>query len=268
MSERLPSSKQDDVFAFSLGIVLAVFCTWFGAFSTTFWSYILYTFALFFWLGGIGVYLEISEYLLTQFLGGLIGLFFLVVAYGYDSLLVKLFWGGIGSFFLIYPFYEDYIKEDENRESRRKEGSKVKGVSSSTSTSFKTTNNKEEDILSEIGDDEFEELVAEIWSEKGWNTNVTTSSLDKGIDVIAKRKDIYEKKALIQVKNYSKGNKVSSTEIQQYASLKQQENNVDEVIMVAKSSFTSNAENRAKDLNVKLVSGEKVEELIEEFINK
>lgn len=121
--------------------------------------------------------------------------------------------------------------------------------------------------LDDIGDDEFEELVADIWEEKGWNTEVTQSSQDKGIDVIAEKEDLYHQKALIQAKNYSKGNKVSSEEVQQYASLKQQENNVDEVIIVAKSSFTSNAENRAKDLNVKLVSGENLKKLQKEYLN-
>lgn len=121
--------------------------------------------------------------------------------------------------------------------------------------------------LEDMDDDEFEELVADIWEEKGWNTKVTQSSQDKGIDVIAKKNDLYDQKVLIQAKNYSQGNKVTSSEIQQYASLRQQENNVDEVIIVTKSSFTSSAKYRSDDLNVKLVSGEELDELYEEYIN-
>ena len=114
--------------------------------------------------------------------------------------------------------------------------------------------------------DEFEYHVADLWEKQGWNTEVTSSTADKGIDVIARKNDIYPEKALIQAKKYEPGNKVTSREVQQYSSLKQQENEVDEVIIVTTSSFTSNARDRAKDLNVKLINKNGLSQLRERYM--
>lgn len=42
--------------------------------------------------------------------------------------------------------------------------------------------------LREMDPYEFEELVADIWEYQGWETTVTTSSNDMGIDVIEKKR--------------------------------------------------------------------------------
>jgi HJR/Mrr/RecB family endonuclease len=42
--------------------------------------------------------------------------------------------------------------------------------------------------LRQIDACEFEELVADIWEHRGWEITVTTSSNDKGIDVITKKR--------------------------------------------------------------------------------
>lgn len=67
-------------------------------------------------------------------------------------------------------------------------------------------------ILSKVrhmSPDEFERLVAEIWQKQGWNTQLTRGSADRGIDVIATKKDDFEKRRhLIQVKRYGENTKV------------------------------------------------------------
>ena len=110
--------------------------------------------------------------------------------------------------------------------------------------------------FTDLDPEEFEYYVADIWEKKGWNVEVTQASNDKGIDIIATKSDPFQQKQLIQAKQYSADNPVSSTDIQQYASLYQQEKNVDSVIIVTTSYFTSAAEERAEDLNVKLIDGE------------
>ncbi|WP_414838279.1 restriction endonuclease [Candidatus Nanosalina sp. VS9-1] len=107
-----------------------------------------------------------------------------------------------------------------------------------------------------INEYEFEEIVGNVWSERGWETQVTRSSNDRGIDIVAEKQHPYYQKILIQAKRYSAGNKVGSKEIQQYYSLKDQEDNVDQVLIITTSSFTKPAERRAQDLNVKLINGE------------
>jgi ribosomal protein S27AE len=102
---------------------------------------------------------------------------------------------------------------------------------------------------------EFEELVADIWEQRGWETSVTTGSSDRGIDVIAEKSSPFTQKQLIQAKRYSVGNKIGSPSIQQYSSLRHQEGDVDAVVVVTTSSFSSQAKRTAEDLNVKLIDG-------------
>lgn len=103
---------------------------------------------------------------------------------------------------------------------------------------------------------EFEQFVAEVWSAQGWQTQVTTPQGDRGIDIVATRETPVPEKHLIQVKRYASNNTVGSPDVQQYASLKQQQPNVDVVTIVTSGQFSAQAEDIANDLNVKLVNGE------------
>lgn len=118
--------------------------------------------------------------------------------------------------------------------------------------------------LRQMDEYEFEQLVADMWERWGWETTVTTSSGDSGIDVIAEKNSPFSQKHLIQAKRYSVCNKVGSPDIQQYSSLKQQENNVDAVVVVTTSSFTKQAERAAGNLNVKMIDGNDIHSIISE----
>ena len=118
--------------------------------------------------------------------------------------------------------------------------------------------------LRQMDEYEFEELVADVWEAQGWNTTVTSGSNDRGVDVFAEKKSPFQQKMLIQAKRYGESNKVGGPEIREYASLKQQEDNVDSVVIVTTSSFTPQAQQIAQDLNVKLIDGS----LFSEMVNK
>lgn len=109
---------------------------------------------------------------------------------------------------------------------------------------------------------EFERLIAELWSKQGWRTQVTQEIGDRGIDVVATKNNPVSEKHLIQVKRYGENNSVGSPDVQQYASLRQQEDSVDAVVIVTSSQFTTQAKEVADDLNVKLVDGNELCELI------
>lgn len=117
--------------------------------------------------------------------------------------------------------------------------------------------------LQEMNEYAFEEFVAELWRKQGWETEVTTGAGDKGIDVIAKTDYPVEQTHLIQVKRYAPGNKVSSSEIQQYGSLRRQED-ADSVIVVTTSSFTEQGTELSNSLNVKLIDGDRLCDIIRE----
>lgn len=117
-------------------------------------------------------------------------------------------------------------------------------------------------LLQSVDGYDFEELVADVWEARGWQTRVTSGSRDRGVDVVATRRTPFKEKHVVQAKRYSEGNKVGSEEIQRYASLRQQESNADAVVVVTTSEFTSQAESVGADLNVKLVDGATLAELI------
>jgi predicted outer membrane protein len=113
---------------------------------------------------------------------------------------------------------------------------------------------------------EFENFVGEVWSELGWETEVTKGAQDRGIDVVAQRDD---KTELIQVKRYAIDNKVGSNEVRKYATLYQQESDADSIALVTASSFTRQAEELADDLDVRTIDGDYLYDYVKESgINK
>ncbi|MFC6757405.1 MULTISPECIES: restriction endonuclease [Haloarcula] len=123
----------------------------------------------------------------------------------------------------------------------------------------------DEEILKKlqgIDEYEFEALVAELWEKQGWNTTVTSGSNDRGVDVIAEKNTPFYQKQLIQAKRYSPDSKVGSPDIQQYSSLRHQMDNVDSVVVVTTSDFTLQAQEAAKNLNVKIIDGKQFISLI------
>lgn len=118
--------------------------------------------------------------------------------------------------------------------------------------------------LQSMDEYDFEHFVADLWEEMGWDCEVSTGSNDKGIDVRARKTRPYDQKVLIQAKRYSDGNKVGSPEVQQYYSLKDQEENVDKVLIITTSSFSRNAKQLADSLNVKLIDGDDLVDLVDQ----
>ncbi|WP_280535412.1 restriction endonuclease [Halopenitus sp. POP-27] len=124
-----------------------------------------------------------------------------------------------------------------------------------------------DNILSElrqIDPDDFEYFIADLWSRQGWETQVTKKSKDRGLDVIAEKESPVFRRQAIQAKLNAKDNKITRPQIQQYNSLKNQEPEPDVVIIITASSFTSDAKAAAENLNVKLVSGEELVNIISE----
>lgn len=116
--------------------------------------------------------------------------------------------------------------------------------------------------LQEMDDYDFEHFVADLWERQGWNCTVSQASIDAGIDVTATKSTPYNQKKLIQVKRYGPNTTVGGPEIQQYASLKHQQSDADSVVVVTSNGFTKSAKERARDLNVKLVDGDSLENLV------
>lgn len=119
------------------------------------------------------------------------------------------------------------------------------------------------DEIAALSPREFEHFIADLWSERGWETSVTTRSGDDGIDVIAERNEFYPQKLLIQVKHVVDGESLNRRHIQQYAYLHQKDN-VDEVIVVTNGDFTRGAWESAETANIKLIGCGTLIELIKD----
>lgn len=120
------------------------------------------------------------------------------------------------------------------------------------------------DVLATLNPQDFERFIADLWQRQGWQTGVTSSTGDRGIDIIAERSFPYSETCLIQAKCYSPPNKIGSEEVRKYATLDQQEN-ADTILIVTSSEFTSPARSLGEDLGVKLISGEQLLAIIGEI---
>lgn len=116
--------------------------------------------------------------------------------------------------------------------------------------------------IDELSPREFEEFVADLWEEFGYETTVTKQSGDRGKDVIAQQQYPAEETIHIQAKAHSESNKVRSGTIQKSAGLYQQ--GADHVIVVTTSEFTEPARNLSSEVDVELKDRQDIYELVQE----
>ncbi len=109
---------------------------------------------------------------------------------------------------------------------------------------------------------DFEHFVGDLWERMGWQTEVSTATADKGVDVIARKSSPYEQTLVIQAKRYGPNTTVGSPEVQQYASLRHQYDGVDKVLLVTTNRYTNQGKELAERLNVKCINGDELVQLI------
>lgn len=115
--------------------------------------------------------------------------------------------------------------------------------------------------LQAMDDERFEHFVADLWSREGWQTTVSRQSRDKSLDVLAEKAAPYHQRHAIQAKRYRDGNNVGGPKISEYASLRDQFD-ADAAVVVTTSGFTRDARERAATLNVKLVDGDDLVDMV------
>lgn len=117
-------------------------------------------------------------------------------------------------------------------------------------------------LLQQMDPYDFEHFIADLWTRMGWETEVSSAAMDEGVDVVARKTSPYDQTTLIQAKRYGPNSTVGSPDIQQYASLSHQYDGVDKVVIVTTNQFTSQARDLADRLNVKLINGDDLTQLI------
>jgi hypothetical protein len=119
------------------------------------------------------------------------------------------------------------------------------------------------EVLSELRKmdaDTFEHFVAHLWEQFGWETEVTASSRDGGVDVIAVQHSPTEQRHGIQAKRYRRGSNVSSPTVRGVAG--QLQKGFDSVAIVTTGGFTSPAKEDADQLGVKTVGSEEIRKMV------
>lgn len=118
--------------------------------------------------------------------------------------------------------------------------------------------------LRSINEYEFEHFVADLCEQYGWTTSVTSGSNDRGVDIIVEKNKPFHQKYFLQAKCWSDNNKVGGPDIRQYSSLRRQNTDVDAVVLVTTSTFSRQAKQEGKDLNVKLIDGSALYDILKE----
>lgn len=109
---------------------------------------------------------------------------------------------------------------------------------------------------------DFEHLIADLWEQMGYQSDVMQQSNDKGIDV--KAIDQLGEKYLIQAKRHGSDTTISGPQIREYSGLYLQEDGVDRVYVVTTNKFTSQAKQIAEEVDVKLINGDQLVRLIKQ----
>ena len=155
-------------------------------------------------------------------------------------------------------------KGEKKTDAIRKKGKRTNSVHKKD-TSVQSTGKADEISLStlqQVDVYDFEHLIALVWEKQGWETQVTTGSTDKGVDITAVKSDPFEQRQYIQAKRYAEKNKVGSGEIQKYSGLYARNESVDAVVVVTTSQFTKEAQKVAANRNVKLINGTQLLKMI------
>lgn len=122
------------------------------------------------------------------------------------------------------------------------------------------------DDLWNMDDYEFEKLVAELWEDMGYETNLTQQKRDLGVDVIAESSvfgPFGAEKLAIQVKQYQ--GSISSGDVHKLAgAYRRSKYEADAGLFVTSSHFTGPAEDAEEDLNIELIDGSTLVEYLNE----
>jgi len=164
------------------------------------------------------------------------------------------------------------LLEDEDQETKENaktalrrliedSNSSTKGGSNLDQSNQLSSQNISREDLESIDPYNFEQLVADVWEAKGYDTTVRSKSGDKGIDVEAEKTGYKE---VIQVKRYNINNKLGSEDVRFYATLYQQEPEANSVVVVTSGEFTKEGRELAEDLKIETLNGNELVNEIQE----
>lgn len=109
----------------------------------------------------------------------------------------------------------------------------------------------------------FEQFVADLWAQLGWETEVVPNKKDRGADVIAVQNEIFTRKRAIQVKCKNPELTHNLDEVQRYMALSLRDD-IDEALLLTTGQFTEKAHQEASISSYELVEGQDLTSFIRE----
>lgn len=171
------------------------------------------------------------------------------------------------------PAYKKYKQEKSNQKKNRQKRENKDLVESQIKEWFNQQNEKTQDELLnhlvKMNPYKFENLMVQLLSVMGYKGDegqalVTQKSNDHGIDGIINQDPLGLQKVYLQVKRYAPDNSVQMPEITAFSgSIKLK--HADRGVFITTSTFTQGAINAAKDLNITLVNGEMLTNLMIQY---
>jgi len=108
----------------------------------------------------------------------------------------------------------------------------------------------------------FEQFVADLWSQLGWETRLTGED-ERGADVIAIQRGIFIRRRDIQVKRKNPTSKHNLDDVQRYMGMIYREE-ADEVLLVTTGQFTQKSREEASASSYELMDGRELVSFIRE----
>ena len=100
----------------------------------------------------------------------------------------------------------------------------------------------------------FEQFIADLWSQLGWETEVVPVEEDRGADVIATQEDLFTRRRAIQVKRKNPSSTHNLDEVQRYMALTLRDG-IDEALLVTTGQFTQKAREEADVSSYEVMDG-------------
>ena len=105
---------------------------------------------------------------------------------------------------------------------------------------------------------QFKQLIAELWSSWGWETQVLGSQKESAINIVATCDELFQRKEIIHIRQYGSEKLVPLSAVRNCNASRHSQSDADSVVLLTTGRFSRDAELLGSTLNVKLVEPDKL----------
>lgn len=109
------------------------------------------------------------------------------------------------------------------------------------------------ELLRHLDEDEFLELVSDLWEAQGWSTTAVSTTVESMCDLIAIREGPQEERLLVWTTHRPSGGPVGTAEVRRCANAREDSRGADRAVLVTTGEPTAAARARADEFDVDIV---------------